>query len=502
MPGFPGPPAPRVSAVVLAMTPATRLPHGDGTLIDRLNDQLAMLDVRDTQVVGRTATPTDPGGMRGVAEDLRGVAKAARDATGTLAVIPGDLVTHTEALAMLIEHPERSTAALVAPIKDGVEETVDPLCPPVRVEDGRVAAASSSFHRVPNANATFRGVLHIGQADLGGLARVAEELADHVEAGRLGPIEPTEVADLILVGLVRSGIRVRARDIGQLHCERVGGRAEAAIRRLAVVDETEARLDAALRPTGLVPTYLVDPWVRGLLRLILRLNLDFAPTTVTGFSFAMAFLAAVWYTDGGRRAMIFGGALLFLSIALDRLDGAIARYSRAFSPIGAWFDAVADRGREFVVCVGLAIGYGGEGREVWLLAVAVVILMAVRDAINHSHAGARADSARVGAAHLTVPRSLTVPLDDPRPPAPEEEPATERPSRRREPSPAAPRPKESPARRAAAVSLMMPPAERAFAVAVVAAVSDARTALITLLVLTGGATLGVAWIRAGKALAS
>lgn len=513
MPDSPGPRAPRVAVVVLATTPAARLSCGDGTLLDRLNGQLATLPVRDVQVVARTAVALGSGAAdsaRDVAEDLRSVAKAARAGATAIAVLPGDLVAHTEALASIIDHPGRGTAALVA--RDGDA----PLHPPVRVVKGRVVEAGSSFHRVANANAVFRGVLQVGEADLGGLARVADELAEHVEAGRLGAVTPSEVGDLILVGLVRSGIPVRACELGGLRCERVSdaAAAEEAVRGLAEVDEAEAKLAAADRPApGVLTALLIDPWARLLVRPAARLGLT--ADAVTGISLAMAFLAAVWYSEGGRGAMLLAGALFVLAFALDRVDGRLARYTRSFSPIGGWLDTVCGRAGEFMVYVGLAAGYptadgpsaGFWPGGIWTLMVAVMILQVLRDTLDDAYAGARADAARVGAAHYRVPRPLTVPLSEP--PA---EPGGEADGGGGEPSAeragplragrdgaadAGQRPRSDTAGR---LALALPTGERVALIAVTAALFDARVTFLALLLWGGAATAATVVGRIARAL--
>ncbi|MBB6350729.1 CDP-alcohol phosphatidyltransferase family protein [Nonomuraea muscovyensis] len=400
------------SVVLLATTPACRLPCAGGTLLDRINDQLSRLPVRDVQVM-------TPGGGAGV--DLRGIAKIARAATGVLVVLPADLVAHTEALAQLLEHPARGSAALVSSDAGG-----GPLRPPVRVEGGRVVAAGSSFHTVPEANATFRGVLQAGGADLASLGDVAEELADLADAGRLGPVTPVEVVDLLLVGLVRAGARVRAARLGPLHADRVTGQAGAdtALGRLAEVDEEQVRLDTAIKDRdGFFATYFVSSWSRHLVRPAARLGLT--PNAVTGISVALAFLAAVWFSAGDRGAQVAGAVLLYLSFVCDCLDGQLARYTRSFSPFGAWMDGMADRLKEYVVYVGLAIGYAaglpwsdGGPDGIWHLAVAAMILQVVRHGLDFAFGGSRADARRIGELWSKPVRSLLEASDGARPDAP------------------------------------------------------------------------------------
>ncbi|MFD0655615.1 CDP-alcohol phosphatidyltransferase family protein [Thermocatellispora tengchongensis] len=413
---------------MLATTPAARLPCADGTILDRLGGQLDTLPVREVHVVARTSVPVGPGpadGSRGLVEDLRCVAKIARESTGAVVIVPGDVVAHTEALASVIEHPARDTTALVSdapgPVP-GAAPPGGPLTPPVRIEHGQVVSAGSSFHHVPAPNGVFRGVLQVGEADLGGLAEVADELADLVRAGRLGSVTGAEVGDLILVGLVRRGVPVRASRLGVLHCERVSGAAaaDAALRGLAEVDESAARLDAAIKPDdGFVATYLVSSWSRHLVKLAARLSLT--PNQVTGISTGLAFLAAIWFSEDSARGRLYGAALLCLSFVFDCVDGQLARYTRSFSPLGAWLDATLDRAKEYMVYIGLAAGYtagavaiGPWWGTIWTLAVAAMILQALRHMIDFSYAGARADAARDAAAQTPLPpRPLADPGDAP-----------------------------------------------------------------------------------------
>ncbi|GAA3715774.1 hypothetical protein GCM10022224_096760 [Nonomuraea antimicrobica] len=379
------------SAVLLATTPACRLLSGDGTLLDRLGDQLAALPVREIQVV----TAGD-----GLAADLRGIANIARISTGAVAVLPADLVAHTEALALLLEHPARSTAALVSH-----DVATAPMRPPVRVEGGKIVAAGSSFHLVPEANATFRGVLQAGEADLAALADVADELAELADTGKLGPVTPVEAVDLLLVGLVRSGVGVRAAAIGPLHADRVTAQnaADVAVQRLGEVDEAKVRLDTSVKADdGFFTTFCVSTWTRHLIKPAVQLKLT--PNTVTGVSLALALLAAVWFSAGTQGGRLTGAVLLYLSFALDCLDGQLARYTRTFSPLGAWADGISDRLKEYAVFIGLAIGFGGTG--IWYLAVAAMVMQVVRHAVDYTYAGAMADADRVGAQWGRPARSL------------------------------------------------------------------------------------------------
>lgn len=416
-------------AVVLATTPAAGLPCSDGvrsegSLLERLTAQLLTLPVREVLVVVRGEDAWEgernqpgTGGLRhqirvsdGLAEDLRIVAKTARASTSPVAVLTADVVAHTDALGLLLDHPARPTGAIVA----GGDPA--PLRPPVRTEWGRVVSAGTSFHEVEWANGTFRGVLQVGEAHLAGLADVAEELADLAQRRHLGRVSDGEVVELLLAGLVRGGIPVQAVPLGPLHCARVAARpaAERAVRELADVDEAQARLDAAVKSgDGFFTTYCVSSWSRRLIRPAARLGLT--PNTVTGISVAFAAIAAIWFSDGHRAGLVVGALALYLSFVLDCLDGQLARYTRRFSPLGGWLDAICDRLKEYLVYVGLALGYAagppGPGK-IWALAVAAMILQTFRHMVDFAYAGAVADRARAASLRAASPRSMAVPWDD------------------------------------------------------------------------------------------
>jgi phosphatidylglycerophosphate synthase len=309
-----------------------------------------------------------------------------------LVVVPADLVAHDGALALLLDDGSCGTAALVGPVGDR-----GPLSAPVRVEGAFVTAAGNVFDDVSSPSGTFGGVLRVGKTDLVGLAGVAEELAELAECGRLSPVIDAEAVDLLLAGLVRAGVEVRAERLGGLRAERVTGQAmaDAALRRLAEVDESRARLDSAVKADdGLFATYAVSSWARHLVPLAARLGVT--PNGVTGISFGLAVIAATWFSAGDRAGLVTGAAVFYLSFVFDCVDGQLARYTRRFSPLGGWLDAISDRAKEWLVYAGLAAGTGTP--EVWRLAVAAMVLLALRHVIDLSYAGAVADSARVGAA--------------------------------------------------------------------------------------------------------
>jgi phosphatidylserine synthase len=80
--------------------------------------------------------------------------------------------------------------------------------------------------------------------------------------------------------------------------------------------------------------------------------------------------------------------LLQVSIIVDCVDGEIARYTRKFSELGAWLDAITDRVKEYAVFLGLAYGaFIQNGQNLWVLAAVLMAIQTFRHLsdYNFSH---------------------------------------------------------------------------------------------------------------------
>ena len=85
--------------------------------------------------------------------------------------------------------------------------------------------------------------------------------------------------------------------------------------------------------------------------------------------------------------MVAGAVLLQAAFTIDCVDGQLARYTRTFSKLGAWLDSVFDRGKEYLVFAGLAIGATrGFGQDVWVLAAAALALQTARHTLDFTFA--------------------------------------------------------------------------------------------------------------------
>ena len=68
------------------------------------------------------------------------------------------------------------------------------------------------------------------------------------------------------------------------------------------------------------------------------------------------------------------------------MDGELARYTRKFSKLGAWLDAVTDRVKEYMVFLGLAYGAALEGKELWIPAMAMMTIQTFRHLSDYNFA--------------------------------------------------------------------------------------------------------------------
>ena len=166
--------------------PAALLPWERGTVLERLLGQLADLGIRDVRVLVR---PADEAAVRAVAgdrvhvsadtaADLRAIAETAAAPGGAgIVIVPGEIVTHREALAGLLKDPRVVTGTLL-----GGGWRARQVAFRVRSKRGRVISAASPYHAAHRPTSAFLGVLKVASADRPALAsstaRLAELVAD------------------------------------------------------------------------------------------------------------------------------------------------------------------------------------------------------------------------------------------------------------------------------------------------------------------------------------
>ena len=381
--------------------PAALLEFEDATVLDRLIRQLHGLGAQPVHIVARLE---DQGAIRAVAErapgavqvhasqaaadDLRLLADLSRRSSVPMLIGHAELVCHRSALARVVGDGHVSTAIL-----EGAGQSDFA----VRGLRGRVLSAGSPWHAVGRPTAGFLGALTVADADRPLLEatadRVAAWLAGDAEVRRSVELAGDDVLTLLLVGLIRTGVRVGERDVRGLFWARPrsADAAREAQAALAATDEERALLDAAVKARdGFFTTFFVSPYSKYVARWAARVGLT--PNAVTTVSMLLGLAAAAGFATGERWGLVAGAVLLQVAFMLDCVDGQLARYTRRFSAFGGWLDSIFDRGKEFAVYAGLAIGAAHAGDAVWVLASAALALQTVRHAADFASMASEDDA--------------------------------------------------------------------------------------------------------------
>jgi phosphatidylglycerophosphate synthase len=366
---------------------AAGLPAGDTMLAGRLAGQLAAIGVDDVTIVTRPDWVAEvqrsaPGAAvvasPDAAHDLRAVADAAARADGKLLVGAADVLVHQRLLAVLLTDPKVHTGILASSDRDH-----DPRAFATRSERGRVVSAASPLHTVARPTELFLDLLVVGPRDHDALAAAATEMS--AVPAIPGADEPTALA---LVALVRRGVPVGNTFVRRFFHARPRSRTEvdAALADLATRDEDRLAVDSAVKETdGFFTTFLVSPYSKHIARFAARRG--WTPNQMTTVSMLIGIASAASFATGSRAGMVAGALLLQAAFAIDCVDGQLARYTLNFSKVGAWLDSVFDRGKEYLVYAGLAIGASrGFDQDVWTLAAAALALQTVRHMIDFSFA--------------------------------------------------------------------------------------------------------------------
>src|SRR4051812_4427575 len=309
-------------AVLFATAPAdggsaaALLEFGDATILDRLLAQLRGLGVAPVHVVGR---PADQHALQAVvdraagrvllhlsltpAADLQVLGDLAGATERPLVVAPAEIVCHRSALERVIADERLRTGILRGPRAGGGYD--------VRSLRGRVLSAGSPHHVVGRPTAAFLGLLKLDRRDRLALQETVDRLvawlaADYYLRDRV-VLAHDDVTALLLVGLVRGGVRVGERDVRGLFWARPRSSAAAddAHTRLAGADERRALLDAAVKSRdGFFTTFFVSPYSKYLARGAARLGLT--PNQITVASLVVGVLAAAGFATGQRWGLVAG----------------------------------------------------------------------------------------------------------------------------------------------------------------------------------------------------
>ncbi len=272
-------------------------------------------------------------------------------------------------IELLTDYPRKASAALLAVQKNG--NTLS--------RQNRVASASSTSHKVTIGNRDFVGALLLSRFNK---QEILETLTKAASAGARG-----HAIDLVLVALVRAAIRVDAVDIwGAPYSRSDDPRVRADVENeISNLNMERVRLSMANRANdGFYSVFFLRKFSKILTWLAVRIGA--APNQVTLLSFAIGLYAAYSFSQGGFAATLIGAILLQLSIIVDCVDGELARYTRKFSSLGAWLDAVTDRVKEYLVFFGLAYGAAREGKDLWLPAILMMLIQTFRHLSDYNFA--------------------------------------------------------------------------------------------------------------------
>jgi len=371
------------------------------------------------------------------------------DGQGGSAVLTRGSAVGTEELEQLDRSPVFATGPRISqPLPPAASpEVPEPLrvagAPRVRTVRGRVVASCSPGHALGLATDRAAGMLHVATRDVHAAAEVCRELAlgggthggpgvaaegreareapEVPHTGNIGHAGPgsgepghaddgvdVDLLAWLLVGLVRSGTPVTARPAPRRSIAALvttTGPALEAARRITHLDVEAVRLDDSVKhDDGFFTTFFVSSYSPHLVRLAALAGLT--PDVVTGLSMLVGVLAALAFSMGEFAWMLAGAVLLQVAFLLDCVDGQLARFLRRFTLRGAWLDSMFDRGKEYLVYAGLAVGgiRAGDDATLWVLAGAALAVQTFRHTLDLGYAAQQA---------ADVEREVRRPLLDP-----------------------------------------------------------------------------------------
>ena len=300
---------------------------------------------------------------------VREVLGSFKATTDDLLLLDQNAVIAKPHLELLTDYPRSTSVALVATQKNG-----DTL-----VRQNRIASASSQSHKVTLGNRNFAGAL-----------RISQNQREHVISALEGAIEsrlPGNAIDLSLVALTRARVQVDAADLWAAPYARSADNLvrESVASELENLNLGQLRLKMANRANdGFYSVFFLRKFSKLLTWLAVRVKAT--PNQVTLISFAIGLYSAFCFTKGSFSQTLLGAVLLQISIIVDCVDGELARYTRKFSKLGAWLDAVTDRVKEYMVFLGLAIGAEKSGEDLWVPALVMMLIQTFRHLSDYNFA--------------------------------------------------------------------------------------------------------------------
>ena len=272
-------------------------------------------------------------------------------------------------LELLTDYPRGTTTALVAPMFQG----------DTRVTGDRIAGASSKFHTIDRGNNSFVGILRLSQNQREAIIETLEKVKNSEAYG--------QAIDLVLVALVRAAIVVTPASLtGAPYIRSADEVAKVKVQEeINGLNIARLRLKMANRANdGLFSVFVLRKFSKLFTWAAVRLKMT--PNQVTLISFAVGLLSAYEFSRGTFWTIFAGAILLQLSIIIDCADGELARYTRKFSGLGAWLDAITDRIKEYLVFFALAYGADKSGRDLWIPAMFMMVFQTFRHLSDYNFA--------------------------------------------------------------------------------------------------------------------
>jgi phosphatidylglycerophosphate synthase len=272
-------------------------------------------------------------------------------------------------LELLTDFPRSASAALVGKQTD----LADTL-----VRATQVVSATSASHKPTEANRVFTGAIRLSKNQAPEITKALQAAISRNAKGH--------ALDLVLVALVRATIRVDAVElIGAAFARSLDEAVRAEVTKgLAKINIPMLRLKMANRANdGFFSVF----FLRRVSKLLTwaAVKIGATPNQVTIASFAIGLYAAFLFAQGDTWSLIIGALLLQVSIIVDCVDGELARYTRKFSELGAWLDAITDRVKEYAVFLGLAYGaFVQNGQNLWVLAALLMAIQTFRHVSDYN----------------------------------------------------------------------------------------------------------------------
>lgn len=281
-----------------------------------------------------------------------------------LLLIDTDTLVPTPIMELMSDYPMGASNAMVTSNFGGN----------IEVGGGAVISASSDYHRAEAGTHDFVGLLRLSQ-------KQRHEILSALNAIKDGNY-PGKKIDLVLVALIRSGISILTTPVDKKFWIRTS---EKSGNEFDGINESRLRLKLANRSNdGFYSVF----FLRKISKLLTwaAIKLKMRPNQITVISFIVGMYAAFLFSKGTTANYLYGALLLQASLIIDCVDGELARYTRNFSDLGAWLDAVTDRVKEYLVFFAMAYGAAKNGQNLWVLASFMMIFQTFRHISDYNFA--------------------------------------------------------------------------------------------------------------------